>query len=142
VRTVAPNLAPGHINTLIRVIGEVEEHAVTTTPSKNVLARMNVNPTTWAYGSEVAFMRARARELHDDHLLQDMPTRSLDIVACVYQNELQGRAKFVLDEGYNKLIADNNKYTLDREAFNRLVNSTFITNGKLPGAMMSSSPTA
>jgi hypothetical protein len=73
------------------------------------------------------------RKLRNNHILQEVPTRSLDIVARVHHNELQGRAKLILDKGYLKLIADNDKHTLDREAFNHLVSNTLIRNGKLPG---------
>jgi ParB-like chromosome segregation protein Spo0J len=132
LKDAAPSVTADQLDNFISVVGGVEEHSVTTAPAKNVLCRLAVDPTTRAYGSAVPLVRDMAKLLHDNHLLQDTPVQSLDISVRVRQNELQGRAKLLLDDGYEKLIADRNNYSIDREEFNRLVGSTLTSNGKLP----------
>ena len=51
----------------------------------------------------------------------------------VLQNELLGRAKLLLDDGYEKLIADRNNYSTSMEEFHGLVGRTLANNGKLGG---------
>lgn len=96
--------------------------------------------TTRAYGSVAPLVRDLAKKLHDNHLPQDMPVRSLDIIAATERNKLLGRAKLILDAGYENLMADRNNLSLSREEFNRLVGSTLTDDRKLP-ATTANSPT-
>jgi hypothetical protein len=132
VREVAPSVTVQQLENLIGVIGGVEEHSPVTHAARSVLARLAVDPTTRAYGSEVPLVRDLAKKLHDNHLPQDMPVRSLDILARTEHNKLLGRAKLILDSGYENLMADRNNFSLSREEFNRLVGSTLSRNGKFP----------
>jgi hypothetical protein len=132
MRDVAPHITADQLEHLIGVIGGVEEHGAVTAPARSVLARLAVDPTTRAYGSKVPLVRDLANKLHDNHLPQDIPVRSLDISTRVEQNRIQGRAKLILDTGYDALIADRNNFTLSREEFNRMVGSTLVRDGKLP----------
>jgi hypothetical protein len=105
-----------------------------------VLGRLAVDLTTRAYGSVAPLVRDLAKKLHDNHLPQDMPVRSLDIIAATERNKLLGRAKLILDAGYENLMADRNNLSLSREEFNRLVGSTLTDDRKLP-ATTANSPT-